>query len=91
MIGVHIMNKTLFGIMAILFNSVGVPCFMQGQTKTGIIRIVLNFIPLVGWVISIINCVFGIILGINVLKMTDEEFAAQLGNLDKGIPTFIGK
>lgn len=85
------MNKTLFGIMAILFNSVGVPCFMQGQTKTGIIRIVLNFIPLVGWVISIINCVFGIILGINVLKMTDEEFAAQLGNLDKGIPTFIGK
>lgn len=85
------MNKTLFGIMAILFNAVGVPCFMQGQTKTGIIRIVLYIIPIVGWVIGIINCVFGIILGINVLKMTDEEFTAQLGNLDKGIPTFIGK
>jgi hypothetical protein len=80
------MNKTLFGILAILCNAIGVPCFIQGQTKTGIIRIVLSMIPVVGWVICIINEIYGIILGIEVLKMTEEEFQSKLGTLDKGIP-----
>ena len=34
-------NRILFGIMTIIFNSVGVPCFMAGKTKTGVLRIVL--------------------------------------------------
>lgn len=83
------MNKTLFGIMAILFNSVGVPCFMQGQTKAGIIRIVLCCIPFFGQVVAVINTVFGILLGIDVLKMTEEEFQSKLGTLDKGWPKMI--
>ena len=83
------MNKTLFAIMAILFNAVGVPCFMQGQTKPGIIRIVLTLIPIVGWILCIINEIYGIILGIEVLKMTEEEFQSKLGTLDKGIPAMI--
>ena len=83
------MNKTLFGVMAILFNAYGVPCFMQGQTKAGIIRIILAIIPIVGWVFATINLVFGILLGIEVLKMTEEEFQSKLGTLDKGWPKMI--
>ncbi len=83
------MNKTLFAVMAIIFNPYGVPCFMQGQTKAGIIRIILSIIPFVGAVFATINLVFGILLGIEVLKMTDEEFASKLGTLDKGFPKMI--
>lgn len=79
-------NKIVFGIMCILFNAVGVPCFMQGQTKTGVIRIILCIIPIVGQVIAIINEIMGIILGIKVLTMSDEEYAERKGNLSKGIP-----
>ena len=83
------MNKTTFGILTILFNSVGVPCFVQGQTKAGIIRIVLCCIPFFGQVVAVINTIFGILLGIDVLKMTEEEFQAQLGTIDMGIPKMI--
>ncbi len=77
-------NKVLFGIMCIIFNSYGVPCFMQGQVKTGVMRIVLG----VGscGVIGIINVVKGIILGIQILKMSDEEYAAKKGTFTSGIP-----
>ena len=78
------MNKTVFGIMCILFNSYGVPCFMQGNVKAGILRIVFGVISC--GIIAIINVIQGIILGINVLKMTDEEFEAQKNDLSKGIP-----
>ena len=69
-------NKVLFGIMCIIFNSYGVPCFMQGQVKTGVMRIVLGVVSC--GVIGIINVVKGIILGIQILKMSDEEYAAIL-------------
>jgi hypothetical protein len=77
-------NKVLFGIMCIIFNSYGVPCFMQGQVKTGVMRIVLGVVTC--GVIGIINVVKGIILGIQILKMSDEEYAAQKGTLDMGFP-----
>ena len=77
-------NKIVFGIMCILFNSYGVPCFMQGQVKTGILRIVLGIVTF--GIIGIINVIKGIILGISVLKMSDEEYAAKKGNIDSGIP-----
>ena len=60
--GVTMDNRVLFGVMCIIFNSIGVPCFMQGRIKQGILRIVLGFITF--GVIEVINCVFGIILGI---------------------------
>jgi hypothetical protein len=78
------MNKTLFGVMCIIFNSIGVPCFMQKQIKTGILRIVLGIVTC--GVIEIINFVKGIILGVNVFKMTDEEFAEKFGTITSGIP-----
>ena len=77
-------NKILFGIMCILFNSYGVPCFMQGKTKDGIMRIVLGVVTL--GIVATINAVMGIILGIKVLMMSDEEYAAQKMELDMGIP-----
>ena len=77
-------NKILFGIMCIIFNAYGVPCFMQGKTKAGILRIVLGVVTF--GIISIINCIKGIILGIQVLKMSDEEYAEKKGTIDSGIP-----
>lgn len=78
------MNKTVFGILTIIFNAYGVPCFIQGKIKTGILRIVLLFVTC--GIIGIINLVKGIILGINILKMTDEEFEAQKDTITSGIP-----
>ena len=78
------MNKTVFGILTILFNGYGVPCFIQGNVKAGILRIVLGIVT--SGVIALINEIKGIILGIQVLKMTEEEFQAKLGTIDSGIP-----
>ena len=77
-------NRIVFGIMCIIFNAYGVPCFMQGKIKTGIWRIVLMYATL--GVVGIINMVKGIILGIEVLKMSDEEYAEKKYTLDSGIP-----
>ena len=76
-------NRIVFGVMCICFNHLGVPCFMQGKTKRGIWRIIANII----YVPTIINLVKGIMLGVEVLKMTDEEFAAKKDTLDAGWPT----
>ncbi|MBQ6706239.1 MAG: hypothetical protein IJN07_01850 [Clostridia bacterium] len=78
-------NKVLFGIMCIIFNSYGVPCFMQGNVGTGIKRIVFGVITC--GVIGIINMIKGIILGIQVLKMSDEEFEEKKATLSSGIPS----
>ncbi len=77
-------NKVLFGIMCIAFNSIGVPSFMQGNVKTGILRIVLGIVSC--GVIGIINEIKGIILGIQILKMTEEEFNEKKATITSGIP-----
>ncbi len=78
-------NKVLFGVLTILFNSYGVPCFMQGQVKTGVLRIVLAIVTF--GVIGIINLIKGIILGIKILKMSDAEFEeAKKEYITDGIP-----
>lgn len=77
-------NKILFGIMCIIFNSYGVPCFMQGEVKKGVIRIILAIVTF--GVIGIINLVKGIILGIEVLNMSDEEFEEKKYTLSSGFP-----
>ena len=78
------MNKTTFGILTLLFNCYGVPCFIQGNTKAGILRIVLGIVTCS--VLFYVNLIMGIILGLKILKMTDEEFAAQMGTFDAGVP-----
>ena len=80
-------NRVLFGVMTIIFNSIGVPCFMAGKVKAGILRIVLGLITCD--VIAIINFIKGIILGIKILKMSDEEFAEKKETLFSGIPSGI--
>lgn len=77
-------NKILFGIMCILFNGLGVPCFMQGQVKTGILRIVLGIVTCD--ILYVYNTIMGIIMGIQILKMSDEEYEAKKGTFSKGIP-----
>ena len=80
-------NKVLFGIMCIVFNSVGVPCFMQGKVGVGILRIVLAIVTC--GVIGVINTVKGIILGIQILKMSDEEYQQKKETLNSGIPSAL--
>lgn len=79
-------NKILYGIMTLIFNSVGVPCFMQGKTKAGVLRIVFAVITF--GVIGIINEIMGIVQGIKVLCMSDEEYAAaDKTELLMGVPS----
>ena len=77
-------NKVLFGVMTIIFNACGVPCFMAGKVKAGILRIVFGCISF--GVIAVINEVKGIILGIKILRMSDEEYQANKDTLFNGIP-----
>ncbi len=77
-------NKIVFGILCILFHQFGVNCFLQGDTKTGIIRIVLSLLTC--GICSTIYGIMGIILGIKVLMMSDEDYAAAKGTIDMGFP-----
>ena len=77
-------NKMLFAIMTLILNGYGVPCFMAKNVKTGVLRIVLGVVTF--GVIFVINEVMGIILGIKILQMSDEEFQAQKDTLFTGIP-----
>lgn len=80
------MNKIVFGVLTILFNAIGVPCFIAGNVKAGIVRIVLGVVTC--GVISFINAIFGIIQGIKVLTMSDEEYeAADKITLLAGVPS----
>jgi hypothetical protein len=79
-------NKILYGIMTIIFNSVGVPCFMQGKVKAGVLRIVLGCITF--GVVGFINEIMGIIQGIKILCMSDEDYAAaDKATLLMGVPS----
>ena len=78
-------NRVLYGIMTLIFNCVGVPCFMQGKVKAGVLRIVLGVVTC--GVIMTINEIMGIIQGIKILCMSDEEFAANKENLLMGVPS----
>ena len=77
-------NRVLFGIMMIIFNCYGVPNFMQGDVKGGILKIVLGIVTCD--ILFIINFIMGVIKGIEILKMTDDEYAAKKGTLDAGFP-----
>lgn len=77
-------NRIAFGIICIILNGIGVPCFMQGNVKTGVLRIVLGVVTC--GIIMLINEIKGILLGISILKMTDEEYAEKKNTLSSGIP-----
>ena len=77
-------NRILFGILTLVLNSYGVPCFIQGDVAKGIKRII--FAVITCGVIGIINFIKGIFLGIQILQMSDEEYAEKKGTFDSGIP-----
>ena len=77
-------NKVLYGIMTLIFNAVGVPCFMRGDVKTGILRIVLCCVTF--GVIGTIHEIMGIVMGIKILTMSNEEYQAKKMNLVLGVP-----
>ena len=85
------MNKTVFGILTILFNAIGVPCFIAGKTKAGIIRIILDVVldvVCIGFIFATINGIIGIIQGIKILCMSNEDYeAADKATLLAGIPS----
>ena len=79
------MNKITYGIMTLIFNSIGVPCFIQGKVKAGVIRIILGCVTF--GIVSLINEIIGIINGIKILCMSDEEYEAKKETLLFGIPS----
>ena len=79
-------NKVLFGVMTIIFNAIGVPCFMVGKTKAGVLRIVLHCVTF--GIFGTINGIMGIVQGIKILCMSDEDYAAaDKVTLLSGIPS----
>lgn len=80
------MNKVVFGILTILFNNIGVPCFIAGNVKAGILRIVLGAVTCT--VLYTVNGIIGIIKGIKIICMSDEEYeAADKATLLAGVPS----
>lgn len=72
-------NKVLFGIMTIIFNCYGVPDFMQGNVSKGIGKICLTvFTCGIGGIVLEIK---GIIAGIKILKMSEEDYEAAYLNV----------
>ena len=69
-----VMSKTVFAIITLLFNQLGIPSFVTGNTKKGIMTIVSGAITL--GVVAFINAIKGIINAIKIFKMTDEEYEA---------------
>ena len=69
------MNKTTYGILTLLLNSYGLPSFLNSNAKKGVFTIVSGVITC--GVVSVINAVKGIIMGIKILQMTDEAFEAS--------------
>ena len=67
-------NRIAFAVLTLLGNAIGLPSFLQGNTKKGIMTILSAIITLS--VVGIINGIKGIFAAIKIFKMTDEEFAA---------------
>ena len=78
-------NRIVYGILTLLLNSLGVPCFLQGKTKAGVLRIVLGVVTC--GIVGVINQIMGIILGIQILCMSDAEFQEKKATLLAGIPS----
>lgn len=76
-------DRVVFGIMCIIFNSIGVPCFMRGRASDGILRIILMCATF--GVIGVINGIKGIIWGIRILNMSEEEYQLKKNLFGRGV------
>ena len=68
------MDKTTYGILVLLLGSYGAASFLNGNTQKGIFTIISGIITC--GVVAFINAIKGIIMGIKILQMSDEEFKA---------------
>jgi len=66
------MDKTTFGILAILLGWLGVHKFVVGHTKWGVIYLLITVCT--GGGLAFIPWILGIIAGIKVLTGTEEDF-----------------
>ena len=65
-------DKTVFGILAILLGSLGVHKFVVGHTKWGVVYLLITVCT--GGMLSVIPWVLALIAGIKALTGTDEDF-----------------
>jgi len=65
-------DKTVFGILAILLGSLGVHKFVVGHTKWGVVYLLITICT--GGGLAIIPAILGIIAGIKVLTGTEEDY-----------------
>lgn len=77
-------DRVIFGLMMVLFNGCGVPSFLQGQKRIGVMRIVFGVLSL--GVLMVFNTIDGVKLGVKILRMSDAEYAEKKGTFDTGTP-----
>ena len=71
-------NKTTAGVLAIVLGAYGAQYFYMGNPKKAVLRLLLSiFIP----VCAVVFEIMGIVEGIKILSMTDEEFADRFYEL----------
>ena len=78
-------NRIVYAVLTLFLNCVGVPCFLQGKTKAGVLRIVLGVVSL--GIIWFINGIMGIVMAVRIFQMSDQDFEAKKATLLMGIPS----
>ena len=71
-------------ILAILLNGLGVPSFLVGNIKQGVIHIILGLVLSaigIGIVFEVVFFVYGLMAGLKAFQMTDEEFEKEKQNI----------
>ena len=68
------MNKTVYAVLVLLLNSIGIVSFLNGDIKKGILTIVSGIITLN--VVAVINFVKGVLMAIKLFQMSDADFEA---------------
>jgi hypothetical protein len=78
-------NKIVFALATLMFNQIGGPYFLTKNSKQGIKTFVYGIITF--GIVAIINTIKGILGGIKLLKMSNEEFAeADKASLIDALP-----
>lgn len=75
-------DKTVAGILAIVFGGLGIQYFYLGKTTAGILTIVITFCSCFIWRIVML------IQGIMMLTMSEADFRAKYIDTDKTFPIF---
>lgn len=78
-------SKFVYAILLVFTNGFGVPSFLQGRKKTGLVRLITAFCTF--GICYFINTIMGILLAIQVMGLSNEEFDAVKYEIDKGFPS----